>query len=152
MQSAYWLASALWYGSLVLSILGVLAAAQQFAVLDILGPPPAESNQRLVRAYVHRYLPLMLSETRQEEPEAAEHSGRGSVWKPRRKMIFTWQCPVMFMSYSACLFLAGLTIFVCSPLVRESVWSAGGKVSLPHTSFPCIPSHPVRHACFPDIP
>ena len=51
------------------------------------------------------------------------------VWKPRWKMVFTWQCPVMFMSYSVCFYLVGLTIFVCTPLIRGSEWNTGANVS-----------------------
>lgn len=45
------------------------------------------------------------------------------------KMVFTWQCPMMFMAYSVCAFLAGLTILVCTPLIRrEGAWNAGCNV------------------------
>jgi hypothetical protein len=46
-------------------------------------------------------------------------------------MVFTWQCPVMFMSYSVCLFLLGLTMLVITPLIRyrEQGWSGESTVS-----------------------
>jgi hypothetical protein len=131
-QNSYWVAPALWYGSLVFSILGILLAAQQIAVLDLLGSLATKSDQSLARAYVHRYLPLLLSERQHRELETAVQSALGE-WKPRRKMIFIWQCGTMFMSYSVTLYLAGLTIFVCAPLIQEGAWSSGGKVSNSHT-------------------
>lgn len=35
----------------------------------------------------------------------------------------------MFLSYSVCLFLAGLTLFVCTPLIRGDEWNTGSNVS-----------------------
>ncbi|KAI4158261.1 MAG: hypothetical protein LQ342_007596 [Letrouitia transgressa] len=59
----YWLASALWYSSLVLSILGVMISAQQVSILELLG---VRRNHRgdplLTVSDVRRYLPLMLTE------------------------------------------------------------------------------------------
>jgi hypothetical protein len=64
-----------------------------------------------------RYLPVLLSKN-------------GTQYYPRQKMVFTWQCPLMFMSYSVCSFLAGITILVCTPLIhREGSWNAGCNVS-----------------------
>lgn len=63
-----------------------------------------------------------------EAESQPERSGVGS-WKPRWKMVFTWQCPMMFMSYSVCLFLLGLTMFVCTPLIRGDDWGPASNVS-----------------------
>ena len=46
-------------------------------------------------------------------------------------MVFTWQCPTMFLAYSVCFFLAGLTIFVCTPLIRRKPWGTDSNVSCP---------------------
>ena len=45
-------------------------------------------------------------------------------------MVFTWQAPVMFMSYSVCAFLGGLTILVCSPFLRGDKWGSGHNVRI----------------------
>ena len=132
--AAYWLASALWHCSLVLSILGILLSAQQAAVLNLLGELPTEGGLPLASVNVRRYLVLMLCEVGQHESERESQTYRGGprrlgVWKPRWKMVFTWQCPIMFMSYSVCLFLAGLTILVCTPLIRGGEWSMDTNVS-----------------------
>jgi hypothetical protein len=51
-------------------------------------------------------------------------------------MVFTWQCPLMFMSYSVCAFLAGLTVLVCTPLIQRSGgWNAGCNVSTAHAPY-----------------
>lgn len=113
------------------SILGILLSAQQTAVLDLLGPPRVYTNSRSAKADIRRYLPLMLTEVRKlgyESESQPEVSGVG-FWEPRWKMVFTWQCPIMFMSYSVCLFLLGLTMFVCTPLIRGDEWSPASNVS-----------------------
>ena len=51
------------------------------------------------------------------------------VWRPRLEIVFIWQCPIIFMSYSVCLFLAGLTILVCTPLIRGGEWNTDANVS-----------------------
>ena len=46
-------------------------------------------------------------------------------------MVFAWQCPMMFMSYSVCLFLLGLTLLVITPLIqiRQKGWNGDVNVS-----------------------
>lgn len=134
MLEAYWLAPALWYGSLVLSILGILLSAQQIAVLHLLEAGHSHGDTSSAKAYVNRYLPLMLTEIRQQRFEVEEQMD-GCVtmkeWKPRWKMVFTWQCPMMFTSYSVCFFLSGLTIYVCTPLIRKEEWNTSSNVVVP---------------------
>ena len=127
---AYWVASALWYSSLILSILGILISAQQVTVLDLLGAQPrTDSSSERIR-FVRRYLSFILREDRSQaagnDPDRL--SGIGA-WSVRWKMVFIWQCPVMFMAYSVCAYLAGLTIYVCTPFIRGDPWGAGSKVS-----------------------
>ena len=142
LPDAYWLASALWQCSLVLSILGILLAAQQLTVLDLLGVPQPVADGRpsalsAARKKVRRFLPLMLTEVGPGQVERGERGrtesglpdgGEVARWKPRWKMVFAWQCPVMFMSYSVLLYLGGLTVYVCSPLIKGS-WDASANVS-----------------------
>ena len=109
-DNSYWLAPALWYCSLLLAILGILISSQQIAVLDILGlPHPTgdirKSEEESTRKNIKRFLPLMLSK---------DHLGQ---WQPRWKMVFLWQCGIMFLSYSVTSYLLGLTLYICSPLI-----------------------------------
>ena len=129
---AYWLAPALWYCSLVLSILGMMLAAQQIAVVQLLEARRSHVDARSIKPHVDRYLPLMLTEIRQQSSETElQMDGNAPVRqrKPRWKMVFIWQCPMMFMSYSLCSFLSGLTIYVCTPLIRGEAWNSGSNVS-----------------------
>lgn len=74
----------------------------------------------------------MMSEVLQRGPTAERFDNGDTIgeWKPRWKMMFIWQCPIMFMSYSVLFFLAGLTIFVCTPLIRWNGWNTGSNVSV----------------------
>ena len=132
MLEAYWLASAFWYSSLVLSILGILMAAQQTSVLHLLGKPaPSAVDDCLEKTNMHRFLPLILTEKRPQIPRSARSldlGGGNKKWRPRWKMVFIWQCPIMFMSYSVCFFLIGLTLFVCTPLIRADSWNTACNV------------------------
>lgn len=61
--------------------------------------------------------------------DASGGGGAKQYYVPRRKMVFTWQAPLMFMSYSVCAFLAGLTVLVGVPIVRgerKGTWGDEG--------------------------
>ncbi|KAH3907617.1 hypothetical protein HBI56_180000 [Parastagonospora nodorum] len=121
-DQAYWLTHGFWHGSLVLSVLGLLIAAQQVTVLNFLGPMPSPKKIRQTKECLERYLPVLLSKDR-------------SRYHPRQKMVFAWQCPLMFMSYSVCSFLAGITILVCTPLIqREGGWNDGCNIAVMYLS------------------
>ncbi|KAL8746583.1 MAG: hypothetical protein Q9190_001427 [Brigantiaea leucoxantha] len=139
-RESYWLASAFWYCSLGLAILGVMIAAQQVTILEILGVRRTQKGDpMLTTADVRRYLPLMLTQVHptQDGPRSSVDINMGpqrevqiGEWRPRWKMVFTWQVPVMFMSYSACLFIAGLTIYICTPLLRGEEWSPSSNIAV----------------------
>ena len=139
MLEAYWLASAFWYTSLVLSIFGIMLAAQQTSVLHLLGKPaPSAVDVCLEKTNMHRFLPLILTEKRRQDLRGMRslNLGEGNKqWRPRWKMVFIWQCPMMFTSYSVCSFLIGLTLFVCTPLIRADTWNTAcnvGSTILPY--------------------
>ena len=129
---AYWLALAFWYTSLVLSVFGILLAAQQVSVLQILGPPPKKADgDALEKTEIRRFLPLILTEVPSlGRINPISNDGSVGAWQPRWKMVFIWQCPTMFLSYSVVFFLSGLSIFVCTPLIRRDQWSTASNVSV----------------------
>lgn len=49
--------------------------------------------------------------------------------KVRWNMVFTWQAPIMLMSYSVVFFLLGLTIFVITPLYDGRDFDGESRVS-----------------------
>lgn len=115
--------------SLILAILGILLSASEVTVLDLLGllplPPPSHAYAlSSIDGIIDKYRPLLMSPT--TAGTTAQH------YVPRWKMVFTWQAPVMFMSYSVCAFLGGLTILVCTPFIRhEREWGSGHNVRIP---------------------
>ncbi|ORY14674.1 hypothetical protein BCR34DRAFT_560042 [Clohesyomyces aquaticus] len=124
-MDAYWLSHALWHASLVLSILGILLSAQQIAVLHALGPLPPTSKPEHIETAIRCYSPLLLA-----NPNKLNLSLPNLNATPRRKMVFTWQCPMMFMAYSVISFLFGLTILVCTPLIRRQEWNSGCNIAI----------------------
>ena len=119
-EEAYWLTHGFWHSSLIFSVLGILLSASEVTVLNLLGPIEIRPKPLDNSAYA-RYMPLLMTETLES---------RKARYIPRKKMVFTWQGPLMFMSYSVCAFLAGLTVLVCTPLIRDgSGWSSGHSVS-----------------------
>ena len=106
------------------------------AVLQLLGKLPTETNGRASeKADVNRFLPLLLTEVRRSgRPESLSNNDSVGKWRPQWKMVFIWQCPSMFMCYSICFFLAGLTVLVCTPLIRRDNWGIASDVSAPHRS------------------
>jgi hypothetical protein len=47
----------------------------------------------------------------------------------RWNMVFTWQAPIMLMSYSVVFFLMGLTIYVLTPLYDGREFDGESRVS-----------------------
>ncbi|KAJ6283011.1 hypothetical protein J3E71DRAFT_351713 [Bipolaris maydis] len=150
LSTAHWLTPGFWHTSLILSILGILLSASEITVLNLLGPvrytaaaaasshlpSPSSSSTSpsnvgsgggdgLHDATMKRYMPLLLSPVMIKE-DASGGGGAKQYYVPRRKMVFTWQAPLMFMSYSVCAFLAGLTVLVGVPIVRGERKGAWG--------------------------
>lgn len=138
---AYWLTRACWYLTLLLAVLGILLSAQQVTVLNFLGDIPAFDDDSAEET-VDRYMPLLISGARHltNQPEAQCRKGYPGPCRPNKRMMFVWQCPIMFMSYSASLFLAGLTVLVITPLIRlqENGWTGDATVS--NTTKNCLGS------------
>lgn len=117
-EEAYWLTHGFWHSSLIFSVLGILLSASEVTVLHQLGPLLCTGKQSRDYETLKKYYPLLMAP-----------SQRGDTFSPRLKMIFTWQAPLMFMSYSVCAFLVGLTVLVCTPLIRDRHnWTAGHSV------------------------
>ncbi|EMD68050.1 hypothetical protein COCSADRAFT_167318 [Bipolaris sorokiniana ND90Pr] len=144
-STAHWLTPGFWHTSLILSILGILLSASEITVLNLLGPvryaassspsllpptsqcPPSSTPSNgggVYDAAIQRYMPLLLSPVTVKED--AGSGGAKQRYVPRRKMVFIWQAPLMFMSYSVCAFLAGLTVLVGLPVLRGEKKGAWG--------------------------
>ncbi|KAF1930022.1 uncharacterized protein M421DRAFT_383171 [Didymella exigua CBS 183.55] len=119
-EDAYWLTHGFWHSSLIFSVLGILLSASEVTVLHLLGPLRHTGQFNRDEQTARKYYPLLLSP-----------SVEIGQFTPRLKMIFTWQAPLMFMSYSVCGFLVGLTVLVCTPLLREDhTWTVGHNIAI----------------------
>lgn len=49
-------------------------------------------------------------------------------WRPERTMLYVWQSPLMALSYSMVLFMAGLLSYVISPFANKRLWDEDAKV------------------------
>jgi len=129
----YWLGPAFWYTILVLSILAILLSSSQAFLFNALKEPSVEDYQH--------YLPLIVA-TLDNSPHVNEeltspNESRlpmDTLFVPKWKMMFTWQCPMMFMAYSVISFLGGLTIYVCTPLFNGEFSTDRGKASFHHSN------------------
>ncbi|KAH6633379.1 hypothetical protein C7974DRAFT_170392 [Boeremia exigua] len=120
-EEAHWLTHGFWHSSLIFSVLGILLCASEVTVLHLLGPVETRPKHH-ERSDFEKYKPLLLSRS---------NNLREPHFIPRRKMVFTWQGPLMFMSYSVCTFLAGLTVLVCTPLIHGGAgWTAGHSIAV----------------------
>jgi hypothetical protein len=114
---------------MLLCFLGILLASQQISVLEILGDIPSSSDDAHRDEVLSNYRPMLIDRLR--EPQ--ETMGRLQVgWRPKWAMVFIWQCPMMFMSYSFSLFILGLTMFVCTPLIQRQKWGPDSDVRDPN--------------------
>lgn len=125
--SAFWLASACWYASLVLSILAILLAAQQISVFHFLGDV-SELDPKSGRSTFERYRSLLIENVPNNRNQSLDPEV--SRFRSKSTMVFIWQCPMMFMSYSVCLFLLGLTLVVITPLIRLRRQGWNGDVNV----------------------
>ena len=102
------------------------------AVLELLGELGTSDDPLIVNEEVERYLSLMTRRPRKGLGE--DVTSPGSQGKLQWKWIFIWQAPAMLVSYSVTLFLLGLTLYVCTPLIQGHGWTPGSIVRprMPH--------------------
>ncbi|KAF2275034.1 uncharacterized protein EI97DRAFT_459670 [Westerdykella ornata] len=114
--SPHWLTTALWFSSLICSIWAIVTSIQTRSILDDL-PNREQLTSHFPDAEVRRIRYVIL-----------RYKGRPSVmhWV----MLFAWQFPSMMMAWAWCTFLAGLTVYVCTPFVKGSRWEEGHKIAV----------------------
>ncbi|KAF2176807.1 hypothetical protein K469DRAFT_755439 [Zopfia rhizophila CBS 207.26] len=121
-QDSYWVASAFWYVSLMTSVCGILIAAQQISLLTLIGDLPEDplaASSKKIKRHLNQLLVECPSRPRNSDEAAQEYLQQ---WQLSWKLIFTWQCPMMFFGYSFLCYFIGLTVVVCTPLVNKEKW------------------------------
>jgi hypothetical protein len=106
------------------SVPGLLIAAQQLSLLALIGDLPAQPQDTSLKK-IERHLSQILA--KKDLPLPGPHENENAVefpykWQLSWRMIFTWQCPMMFIGYSFLFYFIGLTVVICSPLVYRVAW------------------------------
>jgi len=137
-DTSHWVGPAFWYASLSTSICGIFLATQQLALLALIGDIPEEPDDPKTTTVLRRHLSQILAEKQptvispSQGVEAAHGSfqyGRGDAsWEISWRLIFSWQCPMMFIGYSTLFYMIGLSTVVCTPLFQEE-WGPNCYVS-----------------------
>lgn len=96
-------------------------------MLSLMGElPEGRENCRKVSAKtMRRHLGQILIEVAGSESEAV---AGGGVWVLSWRLVFTWQCPMMFIAYSTLFYIVGLSVVVLTPLIKED-WGENCYVS-----------------------
>lgn len=101
------------------SVCGILIAAQQVSLLMLIGELP-ESPADMSSQSLRRHLGQILVERPVRRGGSVETTGEiPPQWSISWRLIFAWQCPMMFFGYSTLLYFIGLTVIVCTPLIQE---------------------------------
>lgn len=87
LSSQHWSGPALWYAGIILALIAVIIGNQQMLVI----PDTSDTTAALTLAIQKR---LMTSDSLSASP------------RPKRLMLFTWQAPLMSLSYAIICFLA----------------------------------------------
>ncbi|KAF9880299.1 hypothetical protein CkaCkLH20_02253 [Colletotrichum karsti] len=142
----HWLSPAFWYASISLSLFSILLASSEQFIFQTIDRSPKERNidkELAMILYIRRSRSVDPVHSPLEEVppipqiraiKLAEEGG----WFPKEmplvevrwNMIFTWQAPMMLMAYSALCFLAGLTVYVCTPLYVGQGWNDLSKAAV----------------------
>jgi len=116
MPKPLWFPEALLFCSLICSIWAVITSIQTRSILNDL-PNSDKLTEDLIQYDYNRLRRVIL---RYEKTPGVSH------WL----MVFLWQFPSMTMSYAWCSFLSGLTLYVCTPFIRQEEWNNHMNVSL----------------------
>jgi hypothetical protein len=125
--SAYWLARALWYSSLLLAISAAITSAQHTSIIDSMAPTSPERPLDIAELHYMRKVILRFSDEAASDIERNEF-GETKPGFRARVMLYIWQCPMMLMAYSWVTFGLALTLFICTPFITHQPWGDGKKV------------------------
>jgi hypothetical protein len=146
----HWLGPAAWFASLILSLTSVLLSSSAAFIFNAIRNPPRKIPLRKQLAIImavegvisldtNLEPPLPKSSTmlpenldRVGEPESIPEvdESRAPSVHVRWNMVFTWQAPIMLMSYSMLGFAAGLIVYVTTPLYKDV--TVGGHTKVIH--------------------
>ena len=127
-EKCSWVARALWYCSLSLSIWAIITSSQQGNLLRSL--PSVSRTQETSRQDLDYILEAILHRSKSQDLGRHRGGAGGSFGVSHYVMLCVWQCPMMLMSYAWATFLIALTVYVCTPLINGDAWGDETKVTL----------------------
>ncbi|KAK8849083.1 hypothetical protein PGQ11_015563 [Apiospora arundinis] len=119
--TSFWLCPTLWYSSLFLSIFALISSSQLRLVEQL--PRTTEEVALLSNEEIRRLMLCIGREDRKRTSERRLEEGNElPCFKTDPILTWTWQSPMMLMSYSWLLFLVGYLCYVLTPLIpRDQV-------------------------------
>ena len=112
-QTSHWSAPALFYSSLIFSLLAVVNGSQQILLL-----PETKAGG-------------YYSDRDEDEARSIQDRLRkDGAYEVKRRWLFALQAPMMLLTLSVMTFLAGLCSVIFSPLAHHLAWNSEAKVSL----------------------
>ncbi|KAK3376798.1 hypothetical protein B0T24DRAFT_229707 [Lasiosphaeria ovina] len=135
--TSHWVGPAFWYAALTTSVFGIFLAAQQLSLLSLMGELPEDHAATSARVMT-RHLGQVLGRAKRKGAGAATGDGEAAGqdlsytdgWVLNWRLIFNWQCPMMFIAYSTLFYMVGLTVVACTPLLTEEWGNTDTYVSV----------------------
>ncbi|KAI0193563.1 hypothetical protein EV127DRAFT_360783 [Xylaria flabelliformis] len=126
----HWLGPASLYCCLVLSLFAILSSSTEafiFSSMKSSLPPVPLQNRLAMICYMENYP----GETGSFASTHDNEKGKSANPPPVRchirwNMVFTWQAPIMLLSYGVIAFLVGVSLYIITPLYTNDQ-SLGGK-------------------------
>jgi len=115
-ERSHWSVSALFYSSLLFSLVAVISGSQQNLVLP---------REKFEKSQNDDKQDLDLAVSVQEKIRGRSLDGLNSFY------VYALQTPIMLLSFSVMTFLAGLCSVIFSPLTINVAWNSDAKVKCP---------------------
>ncbi|KAI1317487.1 hypothetical protein F5Y16DRAFT_414611 [Xylariaceae sp. FL0255] len=126
----HWLGPASWYCCLVLSLFAILLSSTEAFIFSSMknSPRPIPLHSRIsMICHTENYPREVTTALQPNDGERGESSEPHPVrCYIRWNMVFTWQAPIMLLSYGVIAFLVGISIYIITPLYSHDD-TLGGK-------------------------
>ncbi|KAF2166951.1 hypothetical protein M409DRAFT_54712 [Zasmidium cellare ATCC 36951] len=138
-QTGHWSAAALFYSSILLSLVAIVSGSQQLLLLPREKPQSlfAQSSSTRNLAQQHILEEGLVGDVHAEAEERAYLEKVVEVMcirrredRPNNLQVFALQMPLMLLSLAVVMFLAGICSVVFAPLARDLAWNGDAKTAV----------------------
>ncbi|KAI3317966.1 hypothetical protein HD806DRAFT_513256 [Xylariaceae sp. AK1471] len=129
----HWLGPASWYCCLILSLFAIQLSSTEAFIFNSM---QASAHSVALRDKISMICEIQgqpqLGGLRNRVPTGDREKGKSPMppraerAKIRWNMVFTWQAPMMLLSYAVIAFLAGISVYITTPLYTDDT-SLGGR-------------------------